>query len=159
MSGIVLEKDNSAEVLRELEQKIKAALTACGQQAQSYASQNVDAAGRVDTGDLMNSMESKVQDDTCYVGTNVEYAAYHEVGTGIYAGGSGWWVYVAGGGGGGGQGKRYTREQAARIVAMMQAKGIDAHMTQGVSGIHFLKNALANHVSEYQSIIEEYLNK
>lgn len=156
---IIIEEDHSDEVLRELEHKIKAALTACGQQAQSHAQQNVAAAGRVDTGKLQNGMESKVKGDTCYVGTNVEYAAYHELGTGIYAGGSGWWVYVPGGGGGGGSGKRYTREEAAKIVARMRAQGIDAHMTQGIAPIHFLKNALADNISEYQSIIEEYLNK
>ena len=157
MADIVI-IDHSSEVLRELERKITAALTACGEQAKSYASQNVVAAGRVDTHTLEGGMESEVKGDTCYVGTNVEYAGYHEFGTGIYAGGSGYWVYVPGGGGGG-SGKRYSEEKARQVVAILRSKGLDAHMTQGVKGIHFLKNAIANHISEYTNIIKEYLKR
>lgn len=153
-----LEADHSAEVLAELKKKARAALTACGVQAVSHTKQNITAAGRVDTGALRGSINKEVQDDTCYVGTNNEYAAYHEFGTGIYAGGSGWWVYVPGGGGGG-SGKRYSEAEARRVVAILRSKGLDAHMTQGVKPAHFLKNAIADNADEYKEIIEKYLKE
>ena len=129
--------DNSAEVLRELETKIEAALEACGNQAVSHAKQNITEAGRVDTGAMRNSMTHQVEDDTCYVGTNNEYAIYHEYGTGIYTDGGGGrqtpWFYV-------------------------DAKG-EGHFTHGMKPIHFLKNALADHKDEYKAIIEQQLKE
>lgn len=127
--------DNTAEVLRELETKIAAALEACGNQAVSHAKQNITEAGRVDTGAMRNSITHQVEGDTCYVGTNIEYAVYHEYGTGIYTDGGGGrqtgWFYV-------------------------DAKG-HGHFTRGMKPIHFLKNAIANHIKEYKAIIEEQL--
>lgn len=129
--------DNSAEVVRELESKIEAALEACGNQAVSHAKQNITRAGRVDTGAMRNSINHKVQDDTCYVGTNNEYAIYHELGTGIYADG--------------GKGR-----QTGWFYVDAHGKG---HFTRGMKPIHFLKNALSNNISEYRSIIKEYLSR
>ena len=132
MADITIEVDNSPEVLRELDSKIKAALNACGIQAVSHASQNVDQAGRVDTGRLVGSINYRVNGDTVHVGTDVEYAQYNEFGTGIYAGG------------------RTTP------WAFKDASG-NWHMTRGMAGIHFLKNAIANNIDEYKSIIEDQL--
>ena len=156
--------DNTDEIIREIEVRAQAALDACGQQAVNHAKQNIDRASRVDTSKMINSITHKVQDDTCYVGTNVEYAVYHEYGTGKFAEGGkgrkGWWVYVPGSETKGkNSGKVYTREEAAKIVTIMKAKGIDAHMTQGIEPIHFLKNALEDHQDEYKAIIEQQLNK
>lgn len=127
--------DNSAEVLRELETKVEAALEACGNQAVSHAKSNITEAGRVDTGAMRNSVSHQVQENTCYVGTNIEYAIYHEYGTGIYAddgkGRQTPWYYV-------------------------DAKGV-GHFTHGMKPIHFLKNALANHINEYREIIKQQL--
>ena len=132
-----IEVDNTEEVLRELETKIEAALEACGNQAVSHAKQNITEAGRVDTGAMRNSMTHQVKDDTCYVGTNIEYAIYHEYGTGIYTDGGGGrqtpWFYV-------------------------DAKG-EGHFTHGMKPIHFLKNALADHKDEYKAIIEQQLRE
>lgn len=129
--------DNSAEVLRAVEANIQAALEAVGNQAVSHAKKNITEAGRVDTGALRNSISHQVEGDTCYVGTNQEYAIYNEVGTGIYTEGGGGrqtpWFYV-------------------------DAKG-QGHFTRGMKPIHFLKNALANNISEYRSIIKDYLSK
>lgn len=127
--------DNSDAVLRELETQIQAALEACGNQAVSHAKKNITEAGRVDTGSMRNRMTHQVEGDTCYVGTNNEYAIYHELGTGIYTDGGGGrqtgWFYV-------------------------DAKG-KGHFTRGMKPIHFLKNALTNHISEYQKIFEQQL--
>lgn len=128
--------DNSDELLKAVRDQAEAALEAVGNQAVTYAKQNITSAGRVDTGALRNSMNHLVDDDTCYVGTNQSYAIYHEMGTGIYADGGGRqspWSY-------------------------QDAKG-EWHRTRGVTPIHFLKNAVANHVREYKAIIEQHLKK
>lgn len=135
MADFYIESDNTDEILRDLETKVQAALEACGQQAVSHAKQNITAAGRVDTGAMRNSVNHLVEDDTCYVGTNNEYATYNELGTGIYFGGgrTSPWSYK-------------------------DAKG-NWHRTRGMPGIHFLKNAIANNISEFKSIIEQQLKK
>ena len=129
--------DNSAEVLQELERKVQAALEACGQQAVSHAKQNITAAGRVDTETLRNSVNHIVQNDICYVGTNTDYAIYNEFGTGIHAEG--------------GKGRKTP-------WAYQDNKG-KWHRTSGMKPIHFLKNAIANHINEYKGIIEQYLKR
>lgn len=68
---------NSKEFLKELESRIPAALEECGLAAEGYAKRLCP----VDTGRLRNSITHAVDDDTAYVGTNVEYAAYVELGT------------------------------------------------------------------------------
>ena len=104
---------------------------------------------------------------TCYVGTNMSYAKYNEFGTGIYAdngaGKQGFWVFVPGSEDGEGTSvgtaKVYTEAEARRIVAMLKAKGLDAHMTQGMKPIHFLKRAIEEHAQEYFKIMEKYISK
>lgn len=127
--------DNSKEVLRAAEEQIQAALEAVGNQAVSHAKSNITAAGRVNTGALRNSMNHLVEGDTCYVGTNQSYAIYNEVGTGIYAEGGGGrqspWAYQDGNG--------------------------EWHMTRGMKGIHFLKDAVANNINEFKQIITSIL--
>ena len=84
---------------------------------------------------LRNSMNHLVQGEDCYVGTNQEYAIYHEFGTGIYCEG------------GGGRQTPWTYQDAHG----------EWHRTRGLRPIHFLKNAIAEHTSEYQQIIEQQL--
>ena len=160
MSVEVRITDNSKQTLEELNKAVAAALEGMGNQCVSYAMNNIEAAGRTDTHTMHNSINHKVNmgSETVHVGTNVEYAPYHEYGTGKFAGGSGgYWVYVAGGGGGGGSGKRYTFEKAKQVVAILRQKGLDAHMTDGLKPIHFLKNAVADHIDVYKAIITKYL--
>ena len=165
MPQIIISSDNTDQVLAEVKRKAQAALEACGNQAVSHAKQNLTAAGRRDTGNLINSMTHKVQKDACYVGTDKDYAIYNEVGTGKFAadgnGRKGWWVYVVGEGAKKNRttGKIYSQEEAAKIVAILRAKGLDARMTEGMKPTHFLKNAIQDHVDEYKSIIENELKK
>lgn len=165
MPQIIISNDNTNQVLSELKRKTQAALEACGNQAVSHAKQNLTAAGRRDTGNLINSMTHKVQKDACYVGTNKKYAIYNEVGTGKFAedgkGRKGWWVYVVGQGSDSNKvtGKIYTKEQAAQIMMYLRSKGLDARMTDGMKPTHFLKNAIKDHIDEYKSIIENELKK
>lgn len=69
--------DHSAEVKALIEAALEKGLEACGIQAESYAK----ALAPVDTGRLRNSISHAVDGDTAYIGTNVEYAPYQELGT------------------------------------------------------------------------------
>lgn len=74
-----IETDNTDEVLGELDEAIDRALEAMGMQVENYAKENCP----VDTGLLRNSITHVVASDekAVYVGSNVEYAAYQELGT------------------------------------------------------------------------------
>jgi phage gpG-like protein len=143
--------DNSGEVMRAFKNQLQIALEAVGAQAESHAKQVISDSlvygkidltkygehdnSRVDTGRLRNSIaHTVVQEEVC-IGTNLEYAPYHELGTGIYASQPGGrqtpWVY-------------YDR------------KG-KAHRTRGLYPIHFLKKAASEHTDEYKKIIEKIM--
>ena len=70
-------KDYSKEVLAALEKGKRNALTAIGATAETYAKK----ATPVDTGRLRNSISHSVDGEAAYIGTNVEYAPYVELGT------------------------------------------------------------------------------
>ena len=75
---IKVNKDESQAVLKALKEAKRTALEAIGLQAQSYVFWITPA----DTGRLMNSISHRVIDDeSVAIGTNVEYAAYVELGT------------------------------------------------------------------------------
>ena len=69
--------DNSGLVGEEFQQACERALTRIGLQAEMYAKRECP----VDTGNLRNSITNAVDDKSAYVGTNVEYAPYVELGT------------------------------------------------------------------------------
>lgn len=135
MSDIRLIADHSDEILREIERRAQAGLEACGIQAEGYAKDNITAGGRVDTGAMRNSVNYKVQDDICYVGTDSEYAIYNEYGTGIHAEG------------GGGRKTPWSYKD----------KWGNWRRTRGMSPIHFLKNAIQDHKEQYRDILIKYL--
>ena len=72
-------KDNTDEVLKGLSDAVERALTRIGLAAEGYAKKECP----VDTGNLRNSITNEVQpsEKAVYIGTNVEYAAYVELGT------------------------------------------------------------------------------
>ena len=123
--------DNSGKVLEEFKEACLRALGRCGMKAESYA---VDLAP-VDTGNLQQHITHKVDESepTVYIGTNVEYAAYVELGTGEhYPGGRPTpWVY-------------------------QDTKG-NWHWTKGNPAQPFIKPAVADHGQTYQKIIEDEL--
>lgn len=134
--------DNSDLVKKAKDEAIEAALEAMGQQAESWAKRNITESvpRRPDswytpTGNLRNSIthEVRANEETVYVGTDNPYAVYNEVGTGKYAekGGSPPWWY----------------------------KGSDGrwHHTEGMKPIHFLRDAVQDHLGEYKDIAERYL--
>ena len=74
-------KDYSKEVLAAMEKGKRNALTAIGATAETHTKENIKADGLVDTGRLRNSISYTVDGESAYIGTNVEYAPYLELGT------------------------------------------------------------------------------
>lgn len=71
--------DNSEEVLNALDSALLRGLEAVGMTAETYAKQGCP----VDTGRLRNSIAHAVNEEekAAYIGSNVEYAPYQEMGT------------------------------------------------------------------------------
>lgn len=123
--------DNSHLVKKEMQLAVLRALEKCGLTAEGYAKKNVS----VDTGNLRNSITHQVDggEPAVYIGSNSEYAAYVELGTGKYYPGGRQtpWVY-------------------------QDAKG-NWHLTHGQRAQPYLKPAVADHVKTYKAIIEQEL--
>lgn len=123
--------DNSKEVLAAMHEAAARALEKCGLVAEGYAKKLCP----VDTGNLRNSITHTVdeQEPAAIIGTNNEYAAYVELGTGKYAEGGRPtpWVY-------------------------QDAKG-NWHMTHGQRAQPSLKPAVADHAAQYRDILESEL--
>lgn len=124
-----------------------------------------------DNGELRRSIESRVEDNggelVGVVFTPLEYAPYVEYGTGMHAekgGRSGWWVYVKDSAGGisnssKGGGKTYTFEEAKKAMAILCAKGLDAHITCGMHPQPFLRPALHENRENILRILKGGLKK
>lgn len=131
--GGVTFNDYSPEVLAEKHDAVLRALERVGMQAESYAK---DLAP-VDTGAGRNSISHKVDESepAAYIGTNLDYMIYQELGTGIYAEGGGGrptpWVY-------------------------QDDKG-NYHWTRGNPAQPFLAPAVKDHAQTYRNIIEDEL--
>lgn len=76
-------KDNTDVVLKGLSDAVERSLTRIGLAAEGYAKKNLYPGHGLDTGNLRNSITNEVQssEKAVYIGTNVEYAAYVELGT------------------------------------------------------------------------------
>lgn len=78
MANISVEvKSNADAVLDEFRQKVSVALETIGLKAEGYAKGYCP----VDTGRLRNSISHADDGESAYIGTNVEYAPYVELGT------------------------------------------------------------------------------
>lgn len=77
--GITVSADNTNEILNALTLGMQRALNEIGMTAEAYAKQECP----VDTGRLRNSITYQVSnaEKSVYIGTNVEYAPYVELGT------------------------------------------------------------------------------
>ena len=130
LGGVVF-NDYSADVLNEFHDAALRALERCGEQAEGYAK---DLAP-VDTGAGRNSISHQVDESesAVYIGTNIDYMIYQELGTGIYAEGGRPtpWVY-------------------------QDAQG-NWHWTRGNQAHPFLKPAVADHPQTYRNIIKDEL--
>lgn len=121
--------DNSKQFEDLFKSAVERALERCGMQAEGYAKDLTP----VDTGNLRNSITYKVHEDVVYVGTNNEYAAYVELGTGKYAEGGRKdpWVY---------------QDEEGRW-----------HHTHGQRAQPYLKPAVTDHKQTYRNIIKDEL--
>ena len=132
LGGVVF-NDYSQDVLDAMQDAAVRALERVGEQAEGYAK---DLAP-VDKGQLRNSIAHIVKDseNAVYIGSNLEYAIYQELDTGIYAEGGGGrptpWVY-------------------------QDAKG-NWHWTRGNPAQPFLAPAVKDHPQTYRNIVEDEL--
>lgn len=137
-------QDNSAMVLEEFQSACLRALERCGMEAEGYAKDLCPVGTPESTGipgyiggTLKGSISHKVdpKEPAVYVGTNVEYAAYVELGTGKHKEGGGGrldpWVY---------------QDSEGRW-----------HHTHGQRAQPYLKPAVADHKQTYRNIIEDEL--
>lgn len=125
--------DNSKLVLQASEEQILKALTACGMLAEGYAKANITTQKAVDTGQLRNSITNIVKEHTVFIGSNLEYAAYVELGTGVYYSGG------------------------RRTPWVYQDDDGNWHMTKGMRARPYLKPAIADHVKDYKELIKKTL--
>lgn len=128
--------DYSDEVLAAFDDGCNRALERCGLQAEGYAQDLCP----VNTGNLRNSISHKVDEaeKAAYIGTNTEYAAYVEFGTGSYSSTGGGtpkskWVYMGDDG--------------------------EWHIGKPMKPRPYLKPAVANHVGTYRNIFKDELSK
>ena len=77
--GLVV--DNSPAFIAAKNEAIQRAYEAIGLQGEGYAKLRLTEQKAVDTGNLRNRVTHKVMNDGVYIGTNVEYASYVELGT------------------------------------------------------------------------------
>lgn len=129
-------KSNKQAVLDEFRQQKKVALEAVGLQGETNAKMHISAVGAVDTGRLRNSISHATDDDSAYIGTNVEYGIYVEMGTGIYAS----------------EGGRSTP------WSYKDDEG-NWHTTVGMKPRPFLAPAVQEHIDEYKELVENYMRK
>lgn len=80
MSKVVIES-HVGEVLSELNNRVPAILEALGIEAEGNAVTEITELGAVDTGRLRGSISHAHDDTSAYIGTNVEYGQYVELGT------------------------------------------------------------------------------
>ena len=82
MSSSITLKSNIADVQGELSRKMPVILEALGIEAEGNAVKEITTLGAVDTGRLRASITHEHDNESAaYVGTNVEYAPYVELGT------------------------------------------------------------------------------
>jgi phage gpG-like protein len=129
--------DNSQAVLDALPPAKERALEAIGMQAEANAKIEVTRAvydtpesksGYRRTGALRNSISHAYDADKAYVGTNLEYAVYVEMGT---SQGGRSWVFKGDDG--------------------------EFHVTKGMPPRPFIRPAVENYMDEYKALAEEML--
>lgn len=127
--------DNSGKIKEEFRAAVLRALERCGEKGEEIAARLAPVAEYMG-GTLRDSITHQVVEieDAVYIGTNVEYGPYVELGTGkYYPGGRPTpWVY-------------------------QDAQG-NWHLTHGQRAQPYLKPAVADHVAQYKGIIEGELH-
>lgn len=127
--------NNKEEVLEALGEAVYDWLDGIGEDAAGTAAKRAPA----DTGELRNSISHAVvkSEDSVYIGTNVEYAIWHEFGTGVFAEG--------------GNGRK-------KPWAFKDRNG-KWHYTKGVPARHFIEFGATAHKSRYKQMLEDRLKQ
>jgi phage gpG-like protein len=127
--------DNKDQVMAAAKEQINGWLKAIGEDAAETSAKFAP----YDTGRLKGSISSVVdENEKCvYIGTNVEYAIYHEFGTGKYASD------------GGGRATPWA----------FQDKDGNWHYTSGVPARHFIQFGCTAHQAEYKEMLEAALKQ
>ena len=142
MKGLCMARtrDNSRLTKEQLRLAIELIFEEIGGKAESYAKTIITEAKRVDTGRMRNSVDGSnydIDEKKLYIGSNIKYAIYHELGSG-----------------------RYASNGQGRTKPWKYKDGHGKwHITYGVSPLHFLQRSLTEHADEYKTIVEYYLGK
>lgn len=87
----------------------------------------------------LSSIGTGAEENAVYIGTNVEYAPFVEMGTGIYA-----------------EDEDGTPNGEGRPDPWAyQDDDGNWHMTRGIKPVHFLKKAASEHTDEYKNLLKE----
>ena len=127
--------NNTSKVLQIERDTLRKVLTAWGIMAQGYATEYCPK----DTGNLSQSIDYGLIEDNMemQVGTNVEYAPYVELGTGIYA-------------------EEGNGRKTPWVYKDTEGKW---HKTSGMKAQPYLRPALEKHLSEYEDILRDFLQE
>lgn len=154
--GVTFE-DNSENCKNAIKASALAFLYEIGGEIRSQTQRN----SRRRTGRTAGTYQYKVDEDALavHIGSNDENAIWEEFGTGehsIKGGRKGYWVYVDNGGAPQAVkgGKRYTKQEAKRIVAIMRKKGLNAYYTNGKTANRPLYKAFTATEGKIQSVAE-----
>lgn len=144
---IEVKANRSKEFKDKMKDGVEAALEALGNQAVSHARQIITEkiprhadSWYTPKGDLKKFTDHQVvmSENAVYIGTDLEYAIYNEYGTGKYADGDKpgktgpWWF----------------KDDAGNW-----------HRTEGMTAIHFLRDSVQGHESEYEAIVKQYIKQ
>ena len=129
--------DNTDAVMNLAKEKIYKWLEAIGEDAASTAANVLTETDTIDTGRLKNSISSAVveNEQAVYIGTNVEYAIWHEFGTGIYA------------------------ESGRKTPWVFKDKDGELHWTRGVKPKHYLQYGITAHKQDYKEMLERIMKQ
>ena len=127
--------NNTSKVLQIERDTLRKVLTAWGIMAQGYATEYCPK----DTGNLSQSIDYGLIEDNMemQVGTNVEYAPYVELGTGIYA-------------------EEGNGRKTPWVYKDTEGKW---HRTSGMKAQPYLRPALEKHLSEYEDILRDFMQE
>lgn len=149
--------DNSAEVLAALKQATARGLEIIGGKAESYAKGLVAPLGpkgnpmRSDiTAQVRNSITHRMEGDTLLVGSNLDFAAYVELGTGNRYEPSAEWIET--------NVKKGKNSGLSKWFFYDEEQG-RVRIGLPMSPTPFLRPAIENHVDEYKRVMESELNK
>lgn len=156
--GVTFE-DNSENCKNAIKASALAFLYEIGGEIRSQTQRN----SRRRTGRTAGTYEYMVDENelAVHVGSNDVNAIWEEFGTGehsIKGGRKGYWVYVDNGGAPQAVkgGKRYTKQEAKRVVAIMRKKGLNAYYTNGKTANRPLYRAFTATEGKIQSVAERY---